>query len=83
VNDVLQALGALLYRTPLEGARHGALQWLQARGVVADARPVGDEPLRPDGDRALHRELATRLEAALAAPHAPDPDPRLSAAAAS
>ncbi|MEO5820037.1 MAG: hypothetical protein ABIT71_05990, partial [Vicinamibacteraceae bacterium] len=29
LNDILQALGTLLHRSPIGGARHGALQWLQ------------------------------------------------------
>jgi hypothetical protein len=82
LNDVLQTLGALLYRAPLGGARHGALQWLHVRGEIADARPVPGLDRRPDSDLALLREIADRLDALLA-PTDPDLADRTAAATAS
>ncbi len=83
LNDALQALGALLYRTPIGGARHGALQWLIARGVLGLASPVPGVPQRPDSDMALYRELAARLDSLLASTDAPDLAARASAVTAS
>jgi hypothetical protein len=83
LNDVLQALGTLLYRTPLGGARHGALQWLHVRGEIADARPVPGLERRPDSDLALLREIADRLDALLASTDAPDLADRTAAVTAS
>lgn len=82
LNDALQALGALLYRAPVDGARHGALQWLQARGLVDHATAVPGIALRPDADLALYRELSTRLDSLLASTDAPDVAARASAASA-
>ena len=59
LNDALQALATLLYREPIDGARHGALQWLQACGWSRrTARPCAGVALRPDTDVALYREIA-------------------------
>jgi hypothetical protein len=83
LNDVLQALGALLYRAPLGGARHGALQWLHVRGTIADPRPVPGLDRRPDSDLAILRGIGDRLDALLAPTDAPDLADRAAAAAAS
>jgi len=83
LNDALQALGALLYRAPIGGSRHGALQWLVARGLVTDATPLPGLTLRPESDLALYRELAARLDSLLASTDAPDPATRPSAVTAS
>ena len=83
LNDVLQALATLLYRAPIDGARHGALQWLQARGLIGHASPAPGIELRPESDLALYREIHTRLESLLASTDAPDLAARASAATAS
>jgi hypothetical protein len=84
LNDALQALSSLLYRAPIDGARHGAVQWLQARGVVGhDASPPPGIGLRPESDLALYREIHTRLETLLNSTDAPDPAARTSAVTAS
>jgi hypothetical protein len=84
LNDALQALSALLYRAPIDGARHGALQWLQARDVAGPgASPVPGIAKRPESDLALYREIHTRLESLLASTDAPDLAARASAATAS
>jgi hypothetical protein len=83
LNDVLQYLGTLLHRDPLSGARHAALQWLHARGVIRDAAPWAGAERRPDSDAPLYRDIAARLDALLAAPtDAPEPAPRASAVSA-
>jgi hypothetical protein len=83
LNDALQALGSLLYRPPVGGARHGAVQWLQARGVVGLVAPVPGVQRRPDSDLALYRDLAERLDSLLASTDAPDLAARVPAASAS
>jgi hypothetical protein len=83
MNDALQALGALLYREPIAAARHGVLQWLQARGIVRHATPVAGVPSRPDTDLALYREIAARLDSLLVSTDALDLAARASAATAS
>jgi hypothetical protein len=82
LNDVLQALGALLYREPIAGARHGVLQWLQVRGILGHVTPVAGVPSRPDSDEALYRELSDRLDSLLASTDALDLAARASAATA-
>jgi hypothetical protein len=80
LNDVLQYLGTLLHRAPLAGARHAALQWLHARGLVRDAAPWAGAERRPETDVPLYRDIAARLDALLAAPiDAPEAAPRASA----
>jgi hypothetical protein len=83
LNDALQALATLLYRAPIDGARHGALQWLRARGLVDHASPAPGVALRPESDLALYHEIHTRLESLLASADAPDLAARASAATAS
>ena len=83
LNDLLQALATLLHRHPIDGARHGALQWLQVRGLVEHASPVPGLTLRPDSDLDLYREIHARLAALLASTDAPDLAARPSAVTAS
>lgn len=79
LNDALQCLGSLLYRMPLNGARHAAVQWLEARGLVRGVRPLSGAALRPDTDVALYREVGDRLDLLLAPPETYEPAPRPSA----
>ena len=83
LTDVLQHLGSLMYRAPLDGARHAAVQWLEARGLVQGARPVAGVSLRPDGDLALYRELGDRLDLILTPSGTFDSAPRSSAVSTS
>ena len=83
LNDALQALAALLYRVPIGGARHGVLQWLQARGVVGHASPVPGIARRPASDLTLYREIHVRIQSLLASTDVPDLAARASAATAS
>ena len=82
LNDVLQYLGTLLHRDPLGGARHAALQWLEARGLLRDAAPWPGAARRPDSDTALFRDIAARLDALLVPTDAPEAAPRTSAVSA-
>jgi hypothetical protein len=81
LNDALQALGALLYRDPVGGARHGAVQWLQVRGLDDGAAALAGVSPRPDSDRALYSDLAARLDRLLDTTHAPDLADRTAASA--
>jgi hypothetical protein len=82
LNDVLQYLGTLMHRDPLPGARHAAVQWLHARGLVRDATPWPGTERRPDSDDVLYRTIAARLDALLATTDAPEAAPRTSAVSA-
>jgi dihydrodipicolinate synthase/N-acetylneuraminate lyase len=66
VNDVIQYLGCLLYRSPIAASRHSALQFLQARGVIADARPHPAADRRAAADVPMLHDIAARLDALLA-----------------
>ena len=60
-NDVLQYLGQFAFRPPVPAYRHDAALFLALRGWAAsDATPAG-VPRRPDSDRAVLEEIATRL----------------------
>jgi hypothetical protein len=72
----------LLFRAPIGGARHGALQWLQALGVLDAPAPLPGLPVRPDSDLALYRELAARLGHLLPSTIAPETAVRASSAPA-
>ena len=76
LTDVLQHLGSLIYRMPLNGARHAAVQWLEARGTIRGARPVAGVTARPESDLALYREIGDRLDLILTPPATFEPAPR-------
>jgi dihydrodipicolinate synthase/N-acetylneuraminate lyase len=62
LNDVLQYLGAFAFRAPVPAYRHDAAMFLRLRGAIAcDATPDG-APRRPDSDRGVLADIATRLE---------------------
>jgi hypothetical protein len=82
LNDALQYLGALLHRRPLTGARHAAVQWFEARGIVRGARPVAGVAARPDSDIALYREAGDRLDLLLTPTDTFEPAPHPSGATA-
>jgi dihydrodipicolinate synthase/N-acetylneuraminate lyase len=61
LNDVLQALGAFAFRSPVPAYRHDAAMFLALRGVIAhDDVPAGC-PRRGDADRAVLATFAERL----------------------
>ncbi|HEY8550583.1 MAG TPA: hypothetical protein VIL35_11550 [Vicinamibacterales bacterium] len=78
-NDLLHYLGCLVYRAPLSGARHSALQFLQARGVISSAVPH-PAARRTVSDAALLSDIAGRLDALVAAHRAPSASARTAAA---
>lgn len=65
LNDLLQYLGAFAFRAPVPAYRHDAALFLQLRGrIESDATPPG-APRRPESDRAVLADIATRLDARL------------------
>ena len=61
LNDLLQYLGCLTFRSPVPGYRHSAAQFLKLRGWIASDRTHPQSPSRPDSDVALLRDIALRL----------------------
>jgi dihydrodipicolinate synthase/N-acetylneuraminate lyase len=55
VNDVLQYLGQLAFRTPVPAYKHSAAQFLHLRGLIASDRPHPKSPTRPASDVPLSR----------------------------
>jgi dihydrodipicolinate synthase/N-acetylneuraminate lyase len=68
LNDLLQYLGEVAFRAPVPGYRHSAAQFLQVRGWLRTAEAAPGEPARPDADVELLRDIASRLESAMARP---------------
>jgi dihydrodipicolinate synthase/N-acetylneuraminate lyase len=66
LNDLLQYLGQLAFREPVPAYRHSAAQFLKARGRIATDRPHPRSPRRPESDVLLLRDIAGRLDRALA-----------------
>ncbi|MCB1038227.1 MAG: dihydrodipicolinate synthase family protein [Acidimicrobiales bacterium] len=63
LNDLLQYLGHLTFRSPVPGYRHDAAIAYELRGWAScDGTPPG-APRRPDGDRALLADICARLDA--------------------
>lgn len=61
LNDMLQYLGHFTFRPPVPGYRHNAATFLHLRGwAESDNVPEG-APRRPDGDRAVLRDIGERL----------------------
>ena len=65
LNDLLQYLGQLTFRAPVPGYRHDAAMFLELRGHIASSRTHPDSPSRPEADRALLADIASRLDALL------------------
>ena len=61
LNDLLQYLGCLAFRSPVPGYRHNAAQFLKLRGWLASDRTHPHSPARPDSDVALLRDILERL----------------------
>jgi dihydrodipicolinate synthase/N-acetylneuraminate lyase len=66
LNDLLQFLGQLSFRDPVPGYRHDAAMFLATRGWIDCDRTHPSSPARPDADRPLLADVATRLDALLA-----------------
>jgi hypothetical protein len=61
LNDTLQYLGRLTFRSPVPAYKHSAAQFLVVRGWLdGDATPPG-APRRPDSDVALLEDIAADL----------------------
>ena len=65
LNDLLQYLGQLTFRAPVPGYRHDAAMFLELRGWIGSSRTHPGSPTRPDTDRALLADIASRLDALL------------------
>jgi dihydrodipicolinate synthase/N-acetylneuraminate lyase len=63
LNDLLQYLGQLAFRSPVPAYKHSAAQFLKLRGLIATDRPHPGSPRRPDSDIPLLEDIARRLEA--------------------
>lgn len=61
LNDLLQYLGELAFRSPTPSYKHSAAQFLALRGWIdSDACPPGTNP-RPASDLPILRDIASRL----------------------
>ncbi|MCB1692284.1 MAG: dihydrodipicolinate synthase family protein [Pseudomonadales bacterium] len=61
LNDLLQYLGQLVFRSPTPSYKHSAAQFLSLDGTLAEATcPPGIDP-RPDSDLPLLEEIRARL----------------------
>jgi len=62
LNDTLQYLGHLAFRTPVPAYKHNAAQFLQLRGWIETDETYPGSPTRPESDRFLLQEILDRLE---------------------
>lgn len=62
LNDLLQYLGFVAFRSPVPAYKHSAAQFLKLRGWIATDHTHPDSPKRPDSDRAILQEIRDRLE---------------------
>lgn len=65
LNDLLQYLGFLAFRSPVPAYKHSAAQFLHLRGWIATDRTHPQSPARPESDRAILSDIAARLSALL------------------
>ena len=63
VNDVLQYLGMFAFRPPVPAYRHDAAIFLELRGWAASDRTPDGVPRRPDADRQVLADIASRVDA--------------------
>lgn len=61
LNDLLQYLGMLAFRSPVPAYKHNAAQFLHLRGWIASAKTFPGSPERPDSDVAILGEISARL----------------------
>jgi dihydrodipicolinate synthase/N-acetylneuraminate lyase len=61
LNDLLQYLGFFAFRPPVPAYKHAAALFLHLRGWIGSDRSHPRSPTRPDGDRAVLRDVAARL----------------------
>ncbi|MCM2370351.1 dihydrodipicolinate synthase family protein [Rhodopirellula sp. ICT_H3.1] len=62
LNDLLQYLGFLTFRSPVPAYKHNAAQFLKARGWIETSLTFPGSPTRPDSDVALLEEILERLQ---------------------
>ena len=62
LNDLLQYLGQFAFRDPVPAYRHDAAIMLELRGWSSTDHTPPGAPRRPDGDRAVLADIATRIE---------------------
>ena len=61
LNDLLQYLGFLAFRSPVPAYKHSAAQFLKLRGWIDSDRTHADSPARPESDIDILRDIARRL----------------------
>jgi len=61
LNDLLQELGAFVFRAPVPGYRHDAAMFLHARGWIGHDGIAPGAVRRPESDRAVLADLAARI----------------------
>src|SRR5262249_61342539 len=61
LNDVLQFLGFLAFRTPVPAYKHSAAMFLHLRGWVGSDATHPRSPTRPASDRVILAEIARHL----------------------
>ena len=62
LNDLLQYLGFLAFRSPVPAYKHNAAQFLKARGWIETSLTYPGSLTRPDSDVAILEEILKRLE---------------------
>lgn len=67
LNDVLQYLGFLAFRSPVPAYKHTAAMFLKLRGWIGCDATHPQSPTRPESDRELLREIARQLDAPVVA----------------
>lgn len=63
LNDLLQYLGFFAFRPPVPAYKHSAAMSLALRGWIASDRTHPGSPTRPESDRAILQDIASRLDA--------------------
>jgi hypothetical protein len=61
LNDMLQYLGFLAFRSPVPAYKHSAAQFLKLRGWIKTSKTHPQSPERPQSDEAILEEIAERL----------------------
>jgi dihydrodipicolinate synthase/N-acetylneuraminate lyase len=67
LNDLIQYLGFLVFRTPVPGYKHNAAQFLHLRGLIKSNRTHPQAVSRPDADKAILADILQRLDRMVAA----------------
>ncbi len=69
LNDLLQTLGGIAFRSPVPAYKHSAAMFLKLRGWIDHDRTHSASPMRPDSDRQLLEEFRVRLQTMLESIH--------------